>query len=153
MPRLEVKAYDGMKYAYFVPKLLKMGFIKTGMGSYRHAYRRGNVVVKVPRSDSGFVDNIVEAYAYHYYRKEPDDNGFVYAPCRLLPNGCLMMVVVDFSSEEFVCEEVVGLPYWTNWIDGCQVGRYNGRIVAFDSANDVTPELRVDAQKWAGVIS
>ena len=91
----------------------------------------------------GLVDNIAEAYAYNKYRKSPDVNGIVYAPCRLLRNGCLMMVYVEYSHEP-------DMPKWIGYIDGCQCGRFNGRAVVYDSGTDLHRE-RADALRWAGM--
>jgi hypothetical protein len=145
MPNLIHKSYKSSNYIEYKEELYRRGFRRLGEGSFREVYRRKNVVVKIPHNDSGFDDNIVEAFAYLRYRKGADSNLFVFAPCRLLPNGCLLMVYVEplFYPNK---------PLWANYIDGGQVGTYNGRIVAYDSANELS-ELRLWALHWAGVTS
>jgi len=120
------------------------GFKFIGQGLFRRAYQRGKVVIKVPRSICGFEDCVMEAYAYFTFRKNPDYRNYVYAPCRLLTNGCLMMVYVDEVESSH-------LPKWTGYIDGQQCGLYNNRIVAYDSACDIT-DYRRQAIEWAGLL-
>lgn len=129
--------YDQVK-----DELLESDFRYIGNGCNRTVYIRKNVVIKIPLHSYGLCDNIKEAYCYKKYRNNPGPNGEVYAPCRLLPNGCLMMVYVKYIPYGD------DLPDWTRWIDCGQCGSYKGRIVAYDSATDVTVEDRDEARMW-----
>ena len=137
--------YDRELYTGFRDYLLAKGFSFIGEGGFRNAYQRGKIVVKIPKSRCGFEDNIGEAYAYHKHRKEPCERGYYYAPCRLLSNGCLVMVYVEQT--KWIQETI---PKWARYIDGRQCGYYNGRVVAYDSGCD-TSHLWAEAKQWAGL--
>lgn len=129
--RLILKEFDRSFYYKVEEELEKKGFKNVGCGSFRTTFQRGKIVVKVPRHWDGFDDNIGEAHAYRKYRNNPKpEDGIVFAPCRLLPNGCLMMVYVEYVDHE-------ELPDWGQKLDGSQAGEYKGRIVAFDSGCDL----------------
>ncbi len=140
------KHFDKIFYEKAQKDLLKRGFKEIGNGSSRVGFRRGNIVVKVPYNSGGYRDNIMEAYAYRLYRKNPDSQSRVYAPCRLLPNGCLLMVFVERL-------ERLEMPGWTHIIDGAQCGKYKDRIVCYDSAYNLyyDGDMRANALEWAGV--
>lgn len=142
--RLSVKEFDEDYYQEFETQLLKKGFKHLGTGAFRRTFGRGKIVIKIPYNDAGFQDNITEAYAYRTFRNEADPKTeAVFAPCRLLPNGCLMMVYIEYAWSE-------GMPRWTHYIDGGQCGFYKDRVVAYDSGGDIS-HLRADASRWAGV--
>ena len=152
MQRLIVKQFDKQLYDDYIFHLEGRGFEHIGSGAFRHVYRRrfdkgraGNVVIKVPANRHGFEDNVTEAWAYHTYRKQADSNAYVYAPCRLLPNACLMMVYVAHPNY------IYSLPDWCRYIDGYQCGWFKGRAVAFDSGADHTYQMRLAAYMWAGI--
>ena len=144
-PRLTRTQYDYDYYRQYEDVLVKASFSHLGVGAYRRAYRRNNIVVKIPQSHLGMLDNIYEAYAYRKYRLQPGFNGEVYAPCRLLSNACVMMV---FTKHITLPGD---LPEWSKWIDGQQVGMFNGRVVVYDSACDIGTDDQRAALKWAGV--
>jgi len=144
MFNLLVKQYDGIIHPAIQKYLESSGWKYIGVGSFRAAYRRKNTVIKVPRNYEGFEDNVTEAYAYRKYRNNPGHRGIVFAPCRLLPSGCLMMPFV-------VRAEYTQLPEWAQHIDGGQAGKYKDRIVAYDSGYDIKPENR-EAFQWAKVL-
>jgi hypothetical protein len=79
------------------------------------------------------IDNKMEARAYKKYRNGPTDTGIYLAPCRLLSNGCLMMMSVEkinyYDQDR---------PSWADMIDSRQVGKYKDRVVAYDYALDLT---------------
>lgn len=128
---LVVREFDPEYYTKVCKELENRGFTFIGRGSFRNTYKRGNVVIKVPRHWDGFDDNIGEAYAWRKYRNNPKDgNGIVFAPSRLLPNGCLMMVVVEHMS-------TMDMPSWAYNLDGAQAGMYKGRVVAYDAGCDL----------------
>lgn len=131
MFKLLVKEYDSDYYSKVGRSLLERGFTCLGSGSFRTTYGRGKIVIKVPRHWDGFDDNIGEAYAWRKYRNQPSKEGIVFAPCRLLPNGCLMMVLVDVEPD------YQALPRWASMLDGAQAGYYKGRVVAYDSGCDL----------------
>jgi hypothetical protein len=118
-------------YESFVEDLKKAGFKYLSEGSFRTAYQRGEVVIKVPVTSDGILDNMVEAKAWKTYGKQPTSMGVHLAPCRLLPNGCLMMVFVRKWN-------LLNKPGWAHLVDGQQVGTYKGRAVAYDYALDLT---------------
>lgn len=125
-----------LKYASFVERLEKAGFEHAGYGSFRQTFIRGNVVVKVPRNPDGIIDNMMEAKAWRKYRNKPTDQGIYLAPCRLLPNGALMMVAIEHLAYD-------DKPHWSSHIDCNQVGKYKDRFVAYDFALDLT-----ERHKW-----
>lgn len=125
-------------------ELSRRGFAYLGCGSFRRGFRRGNIVIKVPYCHQGFEDNITEAYVYRQFRNNPNEKGFVFAPCRLLPNACLMMPYVSARCV---------MPDWTFNIDNQQCGEYKGRIVAYDSAYNISQTVIGEALSWAGVSS
>src|SRR5271167_1192860 len=86
-------------YYGFVKHLQSAGFQYEGQGTFRIVYRRGMVVIKVPRNGDGIVDNRTEAAAWHKYKSRPTPKGYRLAPCRMLANGCQMMVAVDRYAE------------------------------------------------------
>lgn len=139
--KLVVKDFNFPFYKKYEKLLLSKGWEYIDEGSARLGYRRGMTVIKIPKNRQGHVGNIVEAYAYRKYRNQPNDNGFVFAPCRLLPNVCLMMPFIQQASRQ-------DLPEWSKWIDGDQCGYYNGRIVVYDSEVDVQ-HLQPEALRWA----
>lgn len=135
----------GDKYEDFKKYLKTKGFSKVANGSFRVVYRRKNVVVKVPRNVDGEIDNMVEARAWQKYKSKPTDDNIPLAPCRLLPNGCLMMVSIDLVSLAY------SRPDWVSKIEGWQVGKYRGRLVAYDYALSINE--RSDWEKEWGVES
>lgn len=118
-------------YYDFAQQLLTRGFEYLDSGAFRHTFMRGGVVIKVPRNDHGITDNQVEADAYRKWKHSPTDRGIYLAPCRLMPNGCLMMVTVDL---DYKWKDA---PEWIHYIEGGQAGRYKGGYVAYDYAYDV----------------
>lgn len=127
--------YDEDSMDEFQSHLETKGFYRIGAGSFRRVYRRKNVVVKVPKSHDGMCDNLIEAQAWKTLRNRPSSSGVICAPCRILPNGCLMMVVVDHAE---VCAEdgtyKVEKPEWVETLDQEQAGLYKGQWVAYDYA-------------------
>ena len=121
------------------------GFHYLNSGSFRDVYSRKGIVVKVPSSPEGLRHNIFEAYIYRKFRNTPTTRGALFAPCRLLGNGCLMMVTVEFYPEG------ERKPDWSNWIDHEQVGFYKGRWVAYDFSIDIGESLEVEASMWMDV--
>lgn len=100
--------------------------------AYTHASGR-----KTYRSSKGYLHphasidtyHVSEWQAWKKYRERATSFGIFLAPCRLLSNGCLMMMTVDTDSRE---EEE--LPNWATKIDCSQVGIYKERLVAYDYA-------------------
>lgn len=146
-PKLNQPFYDRELYDGFEKYLIAKGFQYIDSGCFRNVFQRGKVVVKIPQSYCGFEDNVGEAYAYNRYRKEADVRGNYYAPCRLLSNGCLMMVYVEHASWH-----PEDRPEWVDNIDGFQCGYFKGRIVSYDSGCDIG-HLWSQAKSWAGLDS
>lgn len=121
-----------------IAELVKRGFEHVGGGMFREAYMRKGVVIKVPHNRDGYVDNRTEAAAWRKYRNKPTSLGVYLAPCRLLPNGCLMMRAVDTERPNYS-----SLPTWAQSIDCSQVGFYKGRLVAYDYALDI-----MEREEW-----
>ena len=143
MPNLINKVYDRISFEDYEQTIKDNGAIFLGEGASRKGYKYKKSVIKIPHNEWGFQDNIIEAYAYNLYGRKPDENGYIFAPCKLLNNGCLLMVLVDRRPYK-------ELPSWANYIDGGQCGIYNGRWVVYDSACDIRP-LRFESTKWANV--
>lgn len=146
-PRLSQPFYNRDLYDSFEQYLLAHGFRYIDSGCFRNVFQRGKVVIKIPQSYCGFEDNIGEAYAYNRYRKEADARGNYYAPCRLLSNGCLMMVYVERASWD-----PGNRPEWVDNIDSFQCGYFHDRVVCYDSGCDIG-HLWSAAKRWAGLDS
>lgn len=128
------------KYDKFISNLEKMNFEYLGQGSFRMVYKRGKIVIKIPLSVAGLLDNMAEHRAYHTYFSKRTKQGFKLAPCRLLPNGTLMMVAMRFTWD-------AKLPRWATMIDGHQVGQYKGKTVAYDYALNLVERLEWE-EEW-----
>lgn len=144
MFNLLVKQYDNVIHSAIQKHLENTGWEYIGCGSFRTAFRRKNAVIKVPHNQEGFEDNLAEAYAYRKYRSNPGLYGIVFAPCRLLPSGCLLMPYIARAN-------YMQLPNWAQRIDGAQAGKYKDRFVAYDSGFDIKQENK-EAFQWAKVI-
>ena len=144
MFNLICKAFDYNIHPVIGKWLEENGWKYIGSGSFRTVYQRRNTVIKVPHNDEGFEDNVTEAYAYRKYRNEPGKHGIIYAPCRLLPSGCLMMPFVKR-------EAYPHLPTWAQGLDGGQAGHYKGRIVGYDTGYDSKHENK-EAFQWAKLV-
>lgn len=127
------------QYAEFEAYLESKGFSLIGSGLFRRTFVRKKIVVKIPRRMDGLLDNQSEALTWHKYRERQTSSGIYVAPCRLLSNGCLMMVKVD-SSQRFAEE-------WTRLLDGRQAGKYKDRIVAYDFGLDVDERAQLE-KNW-----
>ncbi len=127
-------------YSEFVEWLKGQGFSYVSQGSFRQVFQREDKVIKVPLYSDGLVDNMVEARAYKKYHNGPTSEGLYLAPCRLLRNGCLMMVYVKRFG-------IFSRPEWADRIDGSQVGTYLGRVVAYDYALEL-PERFEWEREW-----
>lgn len=123
--------FSSTDLAMYAKHIEEHGFKYLDSGASRHTYIRNKVVIKIPNSDYGVYDNEAEAKAWRDYRNSPTPNGYQLAPCRLLSNGCLMMVTVDLDFDWRL------RPHWARYIDGAQVGLYRGQFVAYDYASDV----------------
>jgi len=142
MPQLVQRHFDENYYDEYRFELSKNGFEKIGQGASRFGYKRGKTVIKVPYNSGGYSDCIMEAYVYRRFRRA-DYCGMYFAPCRLLPNACLMMPYLERMNWDDV-------PMWAKRMDGGQCGRYKDRIVAYDSAYDIT-SFKTQALEWAKV--
>lgn len=136
----------GDRYDDFRQHLIKAGFVKLDAGSFRVSYKRGKIVVKVPRNGDGVLDNRIEARAWRKYKSKPSKRGIQYAPCRLLPNGCLMMVAVE-TYVDTTSREAPEYPVWGMRVEGEQVGLYRGKWIAYDYAWDVTERFKWE-EEW-----
>ena len=100
-----------------------------GSGRHRVTYDCGKFVLKIPQNRTGFDANEREARYYKMFGRKPDSRGIVYARCKLLSNGWLVMGKVqplEWSHE---------MPAWSIHVDCRQVGRArDGEIVAYDGA-------------------
>lgn len=126
--------------------LAKNGFERIGYGATRVSFKRKNIVIKVPKSKCGFMDNEIEALAYKRYRNNESPDGMFLAPCRLIPNGCLMMKLVDDSNpllraalNSYASMKEL-LPKWVFGKDGYQIGMYKDRLVQYDYGHDARKE-------------
>jgi hypothetical protein len=97
-------------------------------GRNRAVYSHGRYVVKVPLNEAGYHDNYREANISSKMKRRPNQDGIVFARCRLLPNGWLVMERVD---TRYLRRDE--RPDWADWIDCAQVGiARDGVIVAYD---------------------
>lgn len=118
-------------YKGFVEHIKRAGFTYVSSGSFRMVFERKGVIIKVPLTTDGFNDNLAEHKAYHLYFNSPTHDGIYMAPCRILPNGALMMRRLKWGRP-------YSIPKWANQIDGRQVGPYKGRVVAYDFGLDLS---------------
>lgn len=149
-------------YKSIYPSYLKsIGFFYIGRGCSRQTYGRAfkrnlfdknkkpetnAVVVKIPLSEFGVMDNFIESLAYKRYRNAAtaDQKKSVYdnekklflTPCHLMSNHCLMMKFVE------AIDYGRPIPSWGLQLDGRQIGMYNGRHVAYDYGHDAIIERR-----------
>ncbi len=130
--RRELEELDAYRerYSSFETQLLARNFTYMSRGSFRRVYQRKNIVIKIPLKHDGLIDNRVEAAAWNKYKNNPTSEGLFLAPCRLLANDCLMMVVVSLLPYDYQ------RPEWIEKIDSLQVGLHRGRLVAYDYALD-----------------
>lgn len=138
----------------FRKKLVRQGWKPIGAGRHRVTFHKenSNVVIKVPvlRYSKKWMcrftptpkdANIQEALLYRNNRNGPDPRtGAIYAPCRLLSNGCLMMRYVkplNYHSPVYQAARWI-----KNLWDGDQVGRdKNGIVMAYDYASELNRDL------------
>lgn len=102
-----------------------------GSGRHRKVYKKGDVVLKIPVNLDGVEANVMERKLYLSRRKEG-----IFAPCRLLSNGCLMMVALSNTLD--CCDYDKNYPSWVQELnDGPQIGiDRNGRLLAYDYAEE-----------------
>lgn len=131
------------QYHNFIAQIVALGFEYLSEGSFRTVYRRKAMVIKIPYTTDGINDNRVEAAAWRRYRGHPTSRDIRLAPCRLLPNLCLMMVAVNTNISQVSC------PRWVSRVDSEQVGIYKGEVVAYDYACDIV-ERRKWEEQWYG---
>jgi len=139
------------QFLAFEQHLLTRGFREIGYGSFRRTFKRGKVVIKVPRCNDGANDNRVEAAAYRKYKNGPTSQGIFMAPCRILSNYCLMMVHVEGAYLYADEDDGKKVPHWAKLVEGRQCGYYHGRLVAYDFALDISE--REEWEKSWGVRS
>lgn len=122
-------------YQTFTDRLSELKFTKLEYGDFRSVWVRGNIVIKIPLSMDGAIDNLMEAKAWKKYRNRKAKLGIYLAPCRILPNCALMMVKVKtkFSRKK--------TPSWAQMIDNEQIGIYKKRFVCYDYALDIPDRL------------
>ncbi len=138
----------GNKYMPFRQYIAEKGFSFIEAGSFRSTYIRKGAVIKVPRNKDGEVDNKVEAAAWRKYKNQPTDQGIYLAPCRLLSNGCLLMMTVDLSQDYEKDENGCSVfPEWIYDIEGYQVGMYHSKLVAYDYALDIPERIKWE-KEW-----
>lgn len=130
-------------YVSFIRHIESKGFVYLGQGSFRSVYQRGKMVIKVPRNKDGINDNRTEATAWHKYKSHPTTKGYRLAPCRMLPNGCQMMVVVD----RYVVTDILHKEEWTHKIESGQVGMYRNQAVAYDFALNIVERAEWE-ERW-----
>ena len=126
-------------YTTFIRHIESLGFLFIGQGCFRQVFKRGKIVIKVPRNVDGVYDNRTEAAAWHKYKSNPTSKGYRLAPCRMLPNGCQMMVAVNMHYDP----DVLYHETWTHKIENSQVGMYRDKTVAYDYALNI-----VERSEW-----
>lgn len=134
-------------YVEFINHITKAGFEQIDSGSFRNVFARKNIVIKVPMNSDGEIDNRVEAAVWKKYKNNPTDRGIYLAPCRLLPNGCLMMGKCKFDYTEAEITERWSHGHWSSKVEGNQIGKYRNRMVAYDYALNVSERLTLE-EAW-----
>jgi len=131
-----IKTYNEEECEQFSQYIQSKGFEYINFGAFRLVYARKNVVIKVPRSMDGMIDNYIEAKAYRKYRDNKTNIGMLLMPCRLLPNGCLMMPKIACGNVPYDFEA----PY-KSLTDGWQHAFYKGKVRVYDFAIDISERL------------
>lgn len=90
----------------------------------------GRYVIKVPKNDTGYRDNVFEHRVYRRGGRRLSKRR--YARCRIhVESGILVMERVCYE----VSDEVLNANPWTMYVDCAQVGwTHDGRLVAYDYA-------------------
>jgi len=112
-----------------------------GDGRHRRVFlsKSGRCIIKFPMNSDGLKANQSEADNFKLYRGEADENGVVYAPCRLMKDSVLLMVKMKYKfgfEHGLVLAQSMGIdiPDWAHKIDCHQVGMMpSGKMVAYDS--------------------
>ena len=81
---------EKVKYRFtsFIKKIEAAGFVECGEGSFRRVFKRGKVVIKVPKYTDSILDNQMEARAYSKYKNGPTD----FLESTLLLVACFPMI-------------------------------------------------------------
>lgn len=144
---LDFNLSEFVRFTALQEALETKGFTFVGHGKDRFTFLSPNrrYVLKFPRWDSGLWANEREAKLWKETLGRPDLNGIVYAPCRLLKDGILIMwAVTSAYGETYGCSVArkAGLDYsgngddlpnWVSSVDCSQVGiLHNGKLAAYD---------------------
>ena len=123
------------------------GFKLIGQGRHRRTYLSPNkkYVLKFPMCSDALAVNRHEQEIWRAYKNTSQDDGTLYAPCRLIKDFVLMMWAVDssygcsfgderaFSKDMLVRLDETDAPSWVFDIDATQAGYLpDGRLVAYD---------------------
>lgn len=123
------------------------GAVYLGQGTSRTCWRIGSLVFKIPNSPKHLVFNRNEWECWKRARGTEARKRL--APCRLTRDGILIMRVVEIPGSGQATDQTrknhPECPAWAHYLDCCQVGKYNGRWVAYDYGYE-TPNGR-----WAEV--
>lgn len=140
---LAVDYYNGRDIC---PAMVSHKFQLLGSGKDRYTWLSPNkrYVIKFPKHEDGIYANQNEAKYYAKYKNQPDHNGVVFAPCRLIAHSILLMqAMVSTLGDTSGCiiardTEAVRYcmdtrPDWVDHIDCDQVGKLmNGRMATYD---------------------
>lgn len=141
---VRVMSISFSNYYDFVASLKDRGWCFLGEGSFRLVYVKDNWVIKVPRDEDGALDNLMEAKAWRKYKSKRTSLGLYLAPCRLLLNGCLLMVAVETEHNKKLPWKPTKNDYPI--LDKDQAGVYKNRVVAYDFALDLKERFKWEQQ-------
>jgi hypothetical protein len=103
-----------------------------GSGRNRRVFKHNNFVVKIPRNEDGYSDNMMEYYRYSKNKNlRKNKSGIQFARCRLMQQNCwlVMEYVIPLSYKESLERNIE----WVGYIDCGQVGlAKDGHVVAYD---------------------
>jgi hypothetical protein len=108
-----------------------------GQGKNRIVFARGNVVIKVPKNESGVYANYQEKNKFDESMKDGDHSMRVYAKCRLVHVRDVPVLVMErIKPIKYSEVKAKDLPDWAWKVDALQVGHNKkGKMKAFDYAD------------------
>lgn len=102
-----------------------------GAGRHRVGFKKGNVIVKVPKNDMGMIDNEKEYRLYRQGQKKPKK----YLPMAKNKILYIQGVPILYIEKLDISDRLEKYPRWAEQIDSLQVGKdKKGKWKAFDYA-------------------
>lgn len=126
-PHFEISDPDNKLEQYLakhVPAIYKK--LKTkygnpiGAGRNRVTFKRGNIVIKVPKNELGIHDNMSEARTYKKWKGHEKEDFYARSKIiRISDIPILLMIHVDISTKGLSKEE---RPWFADFVDSMQIG-------------------------------